>query len=163
MMTRYLAISAICILATGAGAQELSDWGESGRWKIRIDAANGHGCLMETPLEDGSVFQFGNEPDRKGGFFAVYNPEWTDIKDGMETTVKFDFDEKRFSGEAIGDVSDDRFGARAFFDNPNVQIEFAKNTVMTILGGLGRTLEVDLSGTTKALAEIEKCQSEQSK
>ena len=75
--------------------------------------------------------------------------------------MKFDFDEKRFSGDAVGDVSDDRIGARAFFDNPNVQAEFAKNTLMTIIGGLGRSLEVDLTGTTKALAAVEKCQAEQ--
>jgi hypothetical protein len=162
-MTRHLTILALCILATGAYAQELIDWGETGPWKIRIDAETGNGCLMETSLEDGSIFQFGNEPDRKGGFFAVYNPEWTDIEDGQETTVKFDFNEKRFSGDAVGDVSADRFGARAFFDNPNVQTEFAKNMVMTVIGGLGRSFEVDLTGTTKALAAVEKCQAEQTK
>jgi hypothetical protein len=162
-MTRNLTILALCILATGAQAQELTDWGESGRWKIRIDTKIGNGCLMETPLEDGTIFQFGNEPNRKGGFFAVYNPEWTDIEDGQETTVKFDFDNKRFSGDALGDVSGDRFGARAFFDNPNVQIEFAKNNVMTVICGLGRSFYVDFAGTTKALAAVEKCQAEQPK
>jgi len=162
-MTRHLAILALCTLATGAPAQELTDWGDSGRWKIRIDTETGNGCLMEVPLEDGSIFQFGNEPNRKGGFFAVYNPEWTDIEDGLETTVKFDFDEKRFSGDALGDVSSTRFGARAFFDNPNVRTEFAKNRVMTVIGGLGRSFEVDLTGTTKALAAVEKCQAEQPK
>jgi hypothetical protein len=158
-MTRHLTILALCILATRA--QALTEWGESGLWKIRIDANNGHGCLMEAPLADGTIFQFGNEPDRRGGFFALYNPEWTDIRDGQETTVKFDFDEKRFSGDAVGDVQGNRIGARAFFDNPNVQTEFAKNTVMTVIGGLGRSFEVDLTGTTKALAAVEECQAEQ--
>ena len=162
-MKRHLAILALCTLATGAQAQEFTEWGDSGRWKIRIDAETGNGCLMETPLEDGTIFQFGNEPNRKGGFFAVYNPEWTDLEDGQETTVKFDFDAKRFSGDAVGDVSGDRFGARAFFDNPNVQTEFAKNNKMTVIGGLGRSFEVDLAGTTKALAAVDKCQAEQTK
>jgi hypothetical protein len=63
----------------------------------------------------------------------------------------------------IADVSADRFGAWAFFDNPNVQTEFAKNKVMTVIGGLGRSFEVDLTGTSKALAAVEKCQAEQTK
>ena len=83
------------------------------------------------------------------------------LASGQETTVKFDFDEKRFSGDAIGDVQSDRFGARAVFDNPNVQTEFAKKTVMIVIGSLCRSLKVDLTGTTKALAAVEKCLAEQ--
>ena len=118
---------------------------------------------METRLEDETLVHFGMVPNRNGGFFAVYNPEWTEITVGDVGTVKLDFKEKRFSGEAKGVALGDLPGGYAFFDNPNVFVEFAKNTTMTILDDQDHVIVVDLAGTTKAMAAVETCQKEQTK
>ncbi|WP_146348336.1 hypothetical protein [Falsiphaeobacter marinintestinus] len=162
-MKKLMLIAVLGTVATGAFASDLAKWGETGKWIIRVDPEAGNGCFMESQLEDGTLIQFGNVPNREGGFFAVYNPDWTDIKDGEISTVKFDFEKLRFSGEALGVVRGDLFGGYAFFDNPNVPMEFAKNRSMTVIGGKGRVVEVDLSGTSKAISAVQKCQDEQTK
>lgn len=159
-MKRILAILATTA-AVGANAQDLTTWGESGRWLIRIDANTGNGCLMETKLEDETVVHFGKVPNRSGGFFAIYNPDWNDITVGEDSKVILDFEEKRFSGNAKGVALGDIHGGYAFFDNPNVLVEFAKNTTMRIIDDMDHVIEVDLSGTSKAMAAIEACQKEQ--
>jgi len=160
--------TAIMLLAIAAGtgaetrAEEMSKWGDTAGWAILIDPGNANGCLMEKKLESGTLVQFGMVPDRDGGFFALYNPDWSDIKDGATGVVTLEFPKKRFVGDVAGVAKEGRFGGYAFFDNPNVTVEFGKNNEMTVVGELGRNIEVGLSGTMKAIQAVKACQSEQS-
>jgi len=162
-MIKYMkAIAALAIAAgTAASAEEISTWGEAGGWAILIDPKVGNGCLMEKHFEDGTLVQIGAVPNREGGFFAAYNPEWTDIEDGATGTVKFDFPDIVFAGEVVGVARDDVFGGYAFFDNPNVPMEFAKRNQMTVIGSSGRTVEISLAGTAKAIQAVKACQAKQ--
>ena len=163
MMIRHMmAIAGFAILTgPGALAQEHATWGTSGDWVILIDPSTGNGCLMEKQFDDGTLVQFGYVPNRNGGFFAAYNPDWTDIEDGTTGTVKFEFPKIRFTGDALGVAGDGRFGGYAFFDNPNVTREFSRNNDMTIIGELGRKIEVNLKGTSNAIKAVKTCQAEQ--
>lgn len=162
-MIRNTVAIAIFAVTTGTAvvAEDLVSWGGGGGWAILVDPAAGNGCLMEKHFEDGTLVQVGAVPNRKGGFFAAYNPKWTDIEDGAVGTVKFDFPDKRFSGEAVGVAKDGLYGGYAFFDNPNVPMEFAARKAMTIFGANGRTVEIDLTGTAKAIQAVKTCQAEQ--
>ena len=148
--------------ATAASAEELITWGEVSGWAILIDPSVGNGCLMERQFEDDTLVQFGTVPNRNGGFFAAYNPDWTDIEDGATGTIKFEFPKIRFTGEVVGVAKEGLYGGYAFFDNPNVTLEFGKNKNIIIIGELGRTINVSLTGTMKAIQAVKQCQSEQS-
>lgn len=162
MIKHKIAIAAFAIaIGPSAYAQDLVAWGTSGDWAILVDPATGNGCLMEKRFEDGTLVQFGAVPNRKGGFVAAYNPDWTDIEDGAMGTVKFEFPKIRFAGDVLGVARDGRFGGYAFFDNPNVTLEFARNFDMKIIGELGRKIEVNLTGTSNAINAVKACQEKQ--
>lgn len=163
-MIWHVTIFAFIAIAVGATAnsQEFVDWGEVGEWSILVDPGTGNGCLMEKRFDDGTLIQFGEVPNDNGGFFAAYNPDWTDIEDGVTGTVKFEFPKIRFTGDVVGVANDGRFGGYAFFDNPNVPLEFARNNDMTIIGELGRKIEVNLKGTSNAIKAVKACQVEHS-
>ncbi len=163
-MIRHLAIIATFAIATGtaANSEDLVAWGSSGDWAILIDPASGNGCLMEKKFDDGTLVQFGTVPNRNGGFFAAYNPDWIDIEDEAIGTVKLEFPKIRFVGDVVGVAKDGRFGGYVFFDNPNVVVEFSRNNDMTIIGELGRKIEVNLKGTSNAVKAVKTCQTEQS-
>lgn len=163
-MVRHLATIIICAVSVGtpALAKDVLTWGEAGGWAILVDPAAGNGCMMEKHFENGTLVHIGAVPNRRGGFFAAYNPEWTDIEDGAIGTVKFDFPDVRFSGEVVGVAKDGLFGGYAFFDNPNVPMEFAARNKMTIFGQSGRVVELKLTGTMKAIKAVKACQAEQS-
>ncbi len=163
-MFRHLTTIAIIGIAVGtsANSQETVDWGKVGEWTILVDPGTGNGCLMEKKFDDGTLIQFGEVPVDNGGFFAAYNPDWTDIEDGVQGTVKFEFPTIRFIGDVVGVAKDGRFGGYAFFDNPNVSSEIARNNDMTIIGELGRNIEVNLKGTSNAIKAVKECQAEQS-
>lgn len=154
-------VLALCSLACTAGAEPFKDWGDAGRWKIRVDMGSGSGCFMETSLDDGSVVQFGIVPNRNGGFFAIYNSGWTDIVVGEEAAVTLEFDAKQFSGDAAGVEREGLPGGYAFFNNPNVRDEFSRSKTMIIFDDNGHTINLDLSGTSKAAQVVESCQKQQ--
>lgn len=162
-MIKHVAPLLICVLGPGSAAlaQEMSPWREVGEWSILIDPAAGNGCLMQKKFDDGTLVQFGALPDRNGGFLAAYNENWTDIEDGKTGPVKFDFPHIRFVGDVIGVAKDGRFGGYAFFDNPNVTLEFGRSNHMRIIGDLGRHIEVNLRGTSNAIKAVKTCQAEQ--
>jgi hypothetical protein len=116
---------------------------------------------MEKRFDDGLVVQFGAEPERAGGFVAAYNPAWTFIEPGKTGTVRFEFPDVIFEGEAIGEIRGGIPGGRAFFDNPNVPFEFAKRKTMTIVGQNVGRIEVSLDGSFSAITEVRACQEKQ--
>ena len=161
-MTKAAIIAAIAAIAAGPGlAADLTHWGEAGDWEILVDPTNGNGCLMQRELEDGTIVQFGAVPNLGGGFFAAYNPEWKDLEDGATNTVKFDFPDKRFAGEAETISKDGKHGGYAYFDNANVPLEFAKNNEMKVLTENKGVLVIPLKGTSNAIKAVKQCQDKQ--
>jgi hypothetical protein len=151
----------IVMIGTSVGAEELANWSTVGKWEILVDASTGNGCLAERKFEDGTLVQIGAEPARQGGFFAAYNAEWSDIQVGATGVVKFDFGDARFAGGVVGRIRNGLPGGHAFFDNPNFVTEFAKRLSVQVSGESGRLVEIDLSGSKKAIDAVLACQKEQ--
>jgi len=159
-MVKYLIVVGI-MAAASASAEGLEDWGTSGQWKILVDPSSGNGCLAERSFDDGTRVQIGAVPARDGGFFAAYNPSWTDIEDGEDGTVKFDFGDAMFAGDVKGRIDRDEPGGYAFFDNPNFVSEFGKRNTVKVSGDRGRLVEINLAGSKKAIDAVLDCQSKQ--
>lgn len=157
---RKLAIL-FCLTGATAVAEEFEPWGEAGAWAVFVNPAVGHGCFAQRTLDNGTVVQIGAEPARDGGFFAVYNAEWTDIEDGETGILNFDFGDERFAGEAIGSVLNGMPGGYAFFDNPNFVTEFAQRNTARVWGESDRDVEISLKGTKLAIDTVLACQKEQ--
>jgi hypothetical protein len=136
-------------------------WGESGDWTILIDPEKGSGCLAWRQFDDGTTVEIGAAPDQAGGFFAAYNPVWEHIEDGATGIVSFDFGDAKFAGEAVGIYKNGVPGGYAFFDNPEFVSEFGKRQSVTITGESGTEVQLDLSGSSKAIEAVQVCQKEQ--
>lgn len=136
-------------------------WKELELWTIRIVTSDTSRCFASRTLDDGSQVQIGAEPTLDGGYFAIYNPAWTHIKDGQEGTVEFDFGRSRFGGDAIGKIENDVPGGYAFFNNPAFVQEFARSQTVTIIGNNGTEFELDLTGTSRAVRGVLACQDAQ--
>ncbi|WP_254439160.1 hypothetical protein [Ruegeria arenilitoris] len=105
--------------------------------------------------------EIGAAPNQAGGFFAAYNPAWVLIEDGATGVVQFDFGDAKFEGEAVGVFKNGVPGGYAFFDNPAFVTEFGKRQSVTIIGESGAEVELDLSGSAKAIEAVLACQAEQ--
>ncbi|WP_170587798.1 hypothetical protein [Ruegeria arenilitoris] len=160
-MYRYvLTILALCC-ASLLHAAGMERWGESGDWTILIDPEKGNGCLAWKPFENEMTVEIGAAPNQAGGFFAAFNPAWVQIEDGAKGIVKFDFGDAQFEGEAVGVFKNGVPGGYAFFDNPAFVTEFGKRQSVTIIGESGAEVELDLSGSAKAIEAVLTCQAEQ--
>lgn len=164
-MLKHLTTIAVILMAAEAvtAAEEIKTWGESGDWSILVDPTVGNGCLAQRIFDDGTQVQIGAEPSRDGGFFAAYNAGWTNIEEGETGIVSFDFGDARFAGDVVGRLWDGLPGGYAFFDNPNFVTEFGKRNSVKISGEKGRLVEIDLSGTKRAIDAVLACQKEQPK
>lgn len=149
------------LAGAGAHAQGVEPWGEAGGWNILVDRSTGNGCLAEKSFEDGTLVQIGVVPSSEGGYFAAYNAEWTNIENGATGVVNFDFGDARFAGEVVGQIHNDLPGGYAYFDNPNFVSEFAKRRAVKVFGENDRMIEINLTGTKKAIEAVLKCQDEQ--
>lgn len=156
-----LAVLSLCMCCTLARAGDMSAWAVIGDWKILVDDATGHSCLAQKDYDDGTRVQIGFDIARNGGFFAAYRESWTQIEAGDIGTVKFEFDDARFVGDALGQMSDELPGGYAFFDNPGFVNEFAKRNSVKFSGESGIWFEISLSGTRQAIAAVRNCQKEQ--
>lgn len=157
-------VAGLLLFTSPAFGSELEPWGEAGGWDILIDPTTGNGCLMEKTFEDETLVQIGTVPSRQGGFLGVYNPAWGDIEDGTEGVVRIDFGDALFEGAVQGKILNGVPGGYAFFDNPNFVDEFAKRNSLTVTGKKsGHSAEISLKGTTKALAAVRSCQTQQPK
>ncbi len=107
-------LATLCLAGGSALAAELQPWGDPGPWTILVDPAAGNGCLAQRSFDDGTVVQIGAEPARKGGFFAGYHEEWTNIEEGAVGVLNFDFGDARFAGEVVGRFHDGLPGGYAF-------------------------------------------------
>lgn len=163
MLTR-LPLLVIAFWGSIAFADDKTEFGEVGDWAILVDPSVGNGCLMQKEFSDQTLVQMGILPKRKGEFFAVYNPAWSDIEEGMQGVIRIDFGDALFEGSVVGKFQDGIPGGLAFFDNPAFTDEFAKRDTVMVIGKVtGHQAEIDLTGTTKAIAAVRSCQEQQPK
>ncbi len=160
-MIKWALSAAFVLSGSFAFAAGMEQWGESGDWKILIDPEKGNGCLAWKPFENDMTVEIGAAPKQGGGFFAAYNPAWVQIEDGATGIVKFDFGDAKFEGEAVGVFKNGVPGGYAYFDNPAFVGEFGKRQSVTIIGESGAEVELDLSGSAKAIEAVLACQAEQ--
>ena len=142
-------------------AEGASVWEVLGDWTIRINSEDESRCFASRVLEDGSEVQIGTEPTLDGGYFAVYNPDWTGIEDGKTGFVEFDFGSSRYGGESVGRIEDGIPGGYAFFDNPAFVQDFARKQSVKIIGDGGAEFNMDLTGTSGAVRAVLACQDDQ--
>ncbi|WP_170785369.1 hypothetical protein [Ruegeria lacuscaerulensis] len=160
-MYRYVLATLALFCASLLHAAGMERWGDSGDWTILIDPEKGNGCLAWKPFENDMTVEIGAAPNQAGGFFAAFNPAWVQIEDGATGIVRFDFGDAKFEGEAVGVYKNGVPGGYAFFDNPAFVTEFGKRQSVTIIGESGAEVELDLSGSAKAIEAVLACQAEQ--
>ncbi|WP_171123293.1 MULTISPECIES: hypothetical protein [unclassified Ruegeria] len=160
-MYRYVLTTLALFFASLLHAAGMERWGETGDWTILIDPEKGNGCLAWKPFENDMTVEIGAAPNQAGGFFAAFNPAWIQIEDGATGVVQFDFGDAKFEGEAVGVFKNGVPGGYAFFDNPAFVTEFGKRQSVTIIGESGAEVELDLSGSAKAIEAVLACQAEQ--
>lgn len=157
---RYFAFILVFATAPVFGMAAES-WQTVGDWSIMINTEDASRCFASRTMDDGSEVQIGTEPTLDGGYFAVYNAEWTHIEEGQELTVEFDFGTSRFGGKAKGKIENGLPGGYVFFNNPAFVQEFARGRTVKITGSEGNAFEMDLTGTSKAIRGVLACQDEQ--
>lgn len=157
---RVLAITSIVFWSTAAIA-EAEVWGKSGEWTILFDTETSTGCYASRTMAEGSEVQIGAEPSLQSGYFAIYNPEWTHIRDDSVGFVEFNFGTARFGGDAVGKIENGVPGGYALFDNPAFLEAFAKGQSVEVTGSSGAVFKMDLTGTSKAVKEVLACQAAQ--
>jgi hypothetical protein len=161
-MHKYLLCFLVTVFSVGRlAAQGLQYWDATGDWVILVDEKVGNGCLMQKDFAQGIRIEFGYVPDQDGGFFSATSTDWQDIEPGSRGIVKFVTDHAKFAGEVEMIKVDGRYGGRAFFNNPNLTTEMAARRSITVIGPKGGTFDVDLNGTSRAIALMKECQSHQ--
>lgn len=135
-------------------------WKTVGDWTIHIDSDDASRCFAARMLESGSEVQIGTEPTLDGGYFAVYNADWTHIKDQEKGEVEFDFGVSRFGGEALGRIENGVPGGYVFFNNPAFVQEFSRRQTVRVIGKSGAEFDLDLTGTSQAIRSVLACQDE---
>lgn len=158
-----LLVATLTMITSTAIAEEHSPWSTVGLWNIFVADPVEDGCYMERQFDDGTVVQVGTVASLDGGFFAAYNPAWTDIEIGATGLLKFNFGDALFGGDVEGRLNNDLPGGYAFFDNPGFVNEFAKRLAVTITGPKDKSFEVDLKGSKKAIDAALACQKENTK
>lgn len=161
-MLKYM-IFALSVVASTGNADEVEPWSTVGAWSVFVATPAADGCFTETELDGGTLVQLGSVSTLGGGFFAAYNAQWSDVEVGGTGTLKFDFGDALFAGDVVGKTSGGLPGGYAYFDNPNFVTEFAKRLSVTITGPKGKTVEISLKGSKKAIDAVLACEAEQSK
>ena len=163
MVKRFVIMAALAgaTIAPVWAEESISDWGSSGDWRVRINAAAGNGCFIEKDFDDGIQMRFGFLPAQEGGFISATSEAWTDLTAGQTGIVKFFTSEEKFAGEVEMIEQGARRGGQAFFNNPAFLIEVAKRNSLRVVGPSGREFEIALKGSAKAITEMERCQAEQ--
>ncbi len=136
-------------------------WSASGDWEILVDAAVGNGCFMQKDFADGLRVRFGNHPMKSGRFFSILNRAWEQLEPGDTGVLKFFLDNERFAGDAEVIEEGPWKGGYAFFNNPNLSVEFAKSRNLTLVPPSGNEYSIDLNGTFRAVRRLEECQKQQ--
>ncbi len=91
----------------------------------------------------------------------MFRGGWGDIEKGKQYAIVVDLDGKRSDATATGLKQDRVPGAAVFFLDRNFVHAIAERQGMTVYGQTGQTvMEIDLTGTVRALEYARKCQDE---
>jgi hypothetical protein len=153
--------AALVLMATGAMAQDLIEYGEMDGWAIMIDPTVGNGCLMQSDFEDGSSVRVGLNPAEGNGYVAAFNADWGDIADGTAYPVTFLLDEEKYDAEANGMHMGDTPGVVIPFGSEDFLADIIQRNTMTLMSGETEVMVIDLSGTDTAIEEVIACQDAQ--
>lgn len=140
-------------IASGSSADSAGDWEI-----VRQTTADGD-CLMRKAFSDGLVVEAGFVSAKDGAFLAAYHPDWNDITVGETVFMAFHFGDVGFGGDVEAIEVDGLKGGYAFFDNPAFSEELARRDTLTITSPNGEKTDVNLRGTSRAIAAVENCQS----
>lgn len=151
----------LCLLSTSAIADDIKHWGDVGDWSVYIDTSAGNGCFIERIEDETIKFRLGYLPVDAGAFISVASTEWNDIPPEAVQKVRLLFDGVMYVGDAQTFSEDGFVGGVSFFNNPDFLTDFTKRQVMTIVDPEGEKEDVDLTGTGKAVAAMQKCQEAQ--
>ena len=158
---RHLAAAALIALALPARA-ELIDQGYYNGWNVMIDTDLGNGCLIQTARDGKSLTRIGYDALKQQGYIAIFNPDWTRLREGQSYPLVFALDGDRYPAVATGLELDRVHGAGVIFKNRAVFDEIAKAQTLTVFDGKGAAVfQLDLKGTADALAGARTCQQEQ--
>lgn len=160
MRFQFMAIVAISSLAFAlpGTAAETDVFKTVGDWTVIATNGDKPSCHATRTMEDKTEVHVGVDLDQEHGFFAIYNPAWTDIEDGAEGYVEFNFGDSRFGGDAVGKIENGVQGGYAVFDNPAFVKAFANGNSVKITGSKGATFDMQLTGTKKAVEGVLECE-----
>ena len=166
MTVRFHTTVLVALLGIGASGalsaeESRKHWGDVGEWGVFVDMENNNGCLIEKEFPDGTLVRIGKLPVQHAGYFTALNKAWTHIDTTMEDQYYFDFGDVLFAGEVVGVVEGEWHGGYAFFNNPEFLQDLGVKTQITIEGTRRIPLSVELKGTQRAIAELERCQAAQ--
>jgi len=156
-------IIGLSILAVSTGATtaaDLTKWADVGDWQVLVDPDAGNGCLMQKTLDEGTRIRIGAVPLRDGGFISVANSSWDAVANDTVSVLNFNFDGELFAGDAVAINDGDMHGNYAFFNNPEFVGGISKRRNLIISDDGKDIATVDLTGTSKAVAAVLKCQKE---
>ncbi|MGV6848785.1 MAG: hypothetical protein ACWA5A_10440 [Marinibacterium sp.] len=164
-MTRHVftgaVLAALAMLAGPGRAADLIDRGYFNGWQVMVDPDLGNGCLIQAVRGGDTLVRIGRDGLKDQGYLAVFNPDWTRIREGQDYDLIFDLDGRQYPATVTGLRFNRIPGAGVTFDNPNAYSEVARSKVMTVLSGAGKPLlTIDLKGTAEAIGEARKCQKE---
>lgn len=145
-------------VASGAGAQELVQWGQAGGWDILVDPSLGNGCLIQAEYTNGVLVRIGFDLEGGVGYVTAFHDNWGDIVEGETYDVGFDLDGEYYEGVARGLYLNGVPGADIEFDNPDFLWDIAARQTLTLYNAHGEVMAIDLSGTMVALEGVIDCQ-----
>ncbi|OWU73500.1 hypothetical protein [Marinibacterium profundimaris] len=163
---RHLAFGA-ALLALGLAAlpakADLVDQGYCNGWNVMVDTDLGNGCLIQTARDGKSLTRIGYDAVKKQGYIAVFEPDWTRLREGQAYPLVFDLDGTRYPAVATGLQLGRVHGAGVMFTNTSVFDAIAKAQSLTVFDAKGAPVfQLDLKGTAEALAAARKCQQQES-
>ncbi|MGJ8583509.1 MAG: hypothetical protein ACSHXD_05435 [Marinosulfonomonas sp.] len=153
-----LAVTSSLTFAFPGAAAETEVFKTVGEWTVIAETGDASRCYASRMMEDKTEVQVGLNLNQENGFFAIYNPAWTDIEDGAVGYIEFNFGTSRFGGDAVGKIENGVQGGYAVFDNPAFVKEFANGQSVKITGSKGATFDMNLTGTKNAVSGVLECQ-----
>lgn len=144
------------------GADSFSVYSEVEGWTVFIDHARGT-CIIER--NDGTnAIQMGLSADGEFGYMGVFTTNETNITQGEVAEISIEFEDQRYVGQVAG-----RYGSlsggfsggyirtqdEGFVDN------VARQYTMTAIVGGSDPIEIDLTGTLKAIEAGRECNAAQ--
>jgi hypothetical protein len=156
--------SAICAGLTLAGtpaasAADAPRWATVSGWDIRVDTSLGHGCFASTNYDGGSLLRIGFDRRVRSGYLFFGHPRWQSLQPGQKYPLAVQFGQ---AGKWDANMVAIDLGGASFlvtyFSDLSVFDEFMKKKDVRFFYRGEKIAELDLKGSSRAFAEVVKCQ-----